>query len=186
MESLNPQVVAVLIPLEKDCHKIPHLKALVCSIWHASVQGRCSTFKHHYTVLKSTILLHKRAKRRFHLIVAVLQVVQIYCVWNHRHIRPIYLGLTVVNGIVLHFYHSWLEISMASLLLTFPFSFLHQVHRCCVLQDFVWYGSFSVDIAMAKDNFRNSLLSWGHFKMMYILKLKMVYILKPHSKVEFA
>ena len=42
---------------------IPHFEALTYGIE--------STFKQRYTVLKSTILLHKRAKRRFHVTVAV-------------------------------------------------------------------------------------------------------------------
>ena len=43
MESLNLQVVAVLIPLEIKRHAIPHLKALTCSIEHASGQRYGST-----------------------------------------------------------------------------------------------------------------------------------------------
>ena len=68
MESLNLQV---LIPLEIKRHTIPHLKALTRSIDHWGRHGHSSTFKLHYTVLKSTILLHKSAKRRFHVTVAV-------------------------------------------------------------------------------------------------------------------
>ena len=87
LDSQNTKVVAILMPLEIKRHTIPHLKALTRSIEHLGVQGRDSTFKQHYTVFKSTILLHKRAKRRFHLTVAVRQVVQIYCVSNPRHIQ---------------------------------------------------------------------------------------------------
>ena len=71
MESLKLQVVAVLMPLEIKCHTIPHLKALTYSIKHTIGKGRGSTFKQRYTVLKSTILLHKRAKWRFHMTVCV-------------------------------------------------------------------------------------------------------------------
>ena len=71
VDGLNLQVVAVLMPLEIKRHTIPHLKALTHSIEHASRQGRGSAFKQHYTVLKSTILLHKRAKRRFHVTVCL-------------------------------------------------------------------------------------------------------------------
>ena len=71
MESLNLQVVAVLLPFEIKCHTIPHLKALTPGIEHASGQRRGSSFKQHYTVLKITILIHKRAKWQFHVTVAV-------------------------------------------------------------------------------------------------------------------
>ena len=62
VESLNLQVVAVLMPLEIKSHKVPHLKALTDSIEHASGNGYGSAFKQFYPVLKSTILLHKRTK----------------------------------------------------------------------------------------------------------------------------
>ena len=71
MERRNLQVFAVYVPLEIKRHTIPHLKALTHRIDHASGKGCGCTFKQHYTVLKSTILLHKRAKRRFHVTVAV-------------------------------------------------------------------------------------------------------------------
>ena len=71
VESLNLKVVAVLMPLEIKRHTVPHLKALTRSIDHWGRHGHSSTFKLHYTVLKSTILLHKSAKRRFHVTVAV-------------------------------------------------------------------------------------------------------------------
>ena len=71
MESLNLQVVAVLVPLEIKRHTIPHLKALICNIEHASRNGNCIAFKQHYPVLKSAISLHKRAKRWFHVTIAV-------------------------------------------------------------------------------------------------------------------
>ena len=45
MESLNLQVVAVLMPLEIKHHTIPHFKALTGSIDHASRQRRSSTFE---------------------------------------------------------------------------------------------------------------------------------------------
>ena len=60
------------MPLEIKRHTVPHLKSLKCSIEHIGGHGRGSTFKLHYTVLKSAILLHKRAKRRFHVTVAVI------------------------------------------------------------------------------------------------------------------
>ena len=59
------------MPLEIKRHKIPHLKALTHSIGHESEQGHGSTFKQCYTVLKSTILLHKKAKLWFHVTLAV-------------------------------------------------------------------------------------------------------------------
>ena len=43
MESLNLQVVAVLMPLEIKRHTVPHLKALTGSIEHRSGHGRGST-----------------------------------------------------------------------------------------------------------------------------------------------
>ena len=42
MESLN-LVVVVLLPFERKCHTIPHLKAPTSSTEHASGQGRGST-----------------------------------------------------------------------------------------------------------------------------------------------
>ena len=71
VESLNLKVVAVLMPLEIKRHTVPHLKALTRSIDHWGWHGHSSTFKLHYNVLKSTILLHKSAKRRLHVTVAV-------------------------------------------------------------------------------------------------------------------
>ena len=59
MESLNLQVVAVLMPLEIKHHTVPHLKALTRSIERRGGLGPGSTFKQRYTVMKSTILLHK-------------------------------------------------------------------------------------------------------------------------------
>ena len=61
--------------LEIKSHTVPHLKALTRSIecWGRHRHG--STFKQHYTVLKSAVLLHKRAKRRFHVMVAVYPAV---------------------------------------------------------------------------------------------------------------
>ena len=44
MESLNLQVLAVLIPLEIKRHTVPHLKALTPIIEHASGYGHGSTF----------------------------------------------------------------------------------------------------------------------------------------------
>ena len=64
MESLNLQLVAVLM----KHHTVPHLKALARSIEHASRYGRGSTFMQFYIVLKSSILLHKRAHRILRLI----------------------------------------------------------------------------------------------------------------------
>ena len=71
MESLNLQVLAVLIPLEIKHYTIPHLKALIRSIERRGGYGRGSTFKQCYTVMNSTILLHKWPKRRSHVMVAV-------------------------------------------------------------------------------------------------------------------
>ena len=71
LESQNTKVVAILMPLEIKCHTVPHLKALTCSIERRGGHGRGSTFKQLYTVMKSTILLHKWPKRRFHVTVAV-------------------------------------------------------------------------------------------------------------------
>ena len=71
MESLNLQVVAILMPLEINHQTVPHLKGLTHSIKHTSRHGLSSTFMQHYTVLKTTILLHKRAKPQFHVTVAV-------------------------------------------------------------------------------------------------------------------
>ena len=65
--------MAVLMPFEIKRHTVPHLKALTRSIERRGEHGRGSTFKQHYTVMKSTILLHKWPKRRFHVKVAVLQ-----------------------------------------------------------------------------------------------------------------
>ena len=59
------------MPLEIECHTVPHLKALTRSIEGRGVHGHGSTFKQRYTVMKSTILLHKWSKRRFHVMVAV-------------------------------------------------------------------------------------------------------------------
>ena len=71
MENLNLQVVAVLMPLEIKPHKLPQLKALTPSIEHKGGHGRGSTFKQWCTVMKSTILLHKWPKQRFHVTLAV-------------------------------------------------------------------------------------------------------------------
>ena len=67
MESLNLQVVAVLMPLKIKCH----LKALIGSIECGGGHGSSSTLKQRYTVMNSTILLHKWPKRRFHVMLAV-------------------------------------------------------------------------------------------------------------------
>ena len=71
MESLHLYAVAVLMPLDIKIYTVPHLKALTRKIEHVSEHGRGSTFKQCYTVLKSTISLHKRAKWWFHVTVAV-------------------------------------------------------------------------------------------------------------------
>ena len=63
--------MAVLMPLEIKRHTVPHLKALTCNIECTVGHGRGSTFKQCYTVMKSTILLHKWPKRQFHVTVAV-------------------------------------------------------------------------------------------------------------------
>ena len=72
VESLNLQVVAVLMPLEIKCHTLPHLKALAFNIECRSGHGQCITFKQHYT-LEGTILLHKWPKQRFHVTIVVYQ-----------------------------------------------------------------------------------------------------------------
>ena len=59
------------MPLEIKRHTVSHLKALTRSIEHKGGHGRGSTFKELYTVMKSTILLHKWPKRRFHVTAAV-------------------------------------------------------------------------------------------------------------------
>ena len=71
MLHLDLHVVAVLMLLEIYHHTVPHLKALMHSIEHTSRHGLGSTFKQHYTVLKSTILLHKLDKWQFHVTEAV-------------------------------------------------------------------------------------------------------------------
>ena len=58
--------------LEVECHTVPHLKALTHSIEHRGWHGCGSTFKQRYTVMKSTILLHKWPKGRFDVTVAVV------------------------------------------------------------------------------------------------------------------
>ena len=77
MDGANLQVVAVLMPPEINCHKVPHLKALTRSIDHRGGHGRGSTFKQRYTGMKCTILLHKWPKLRFHVTVAVCRKVNI-------------------------------------------------------------------------------------------------------------
>ena len=56
----------IIMPLEIKGFTIPHSTALTHSIEHTRRHGAGSTFKQRYTVLKSTILLHKWPKRRFH------------------------------------------------------------------------------------------------------------------------
>ena len=63
-----------MIPLEVKRHTVPHLKALTHSIERRGGHWRDSTFKQRYTVMKSTILLHVRPKRRFHVTVAVYYI----------------------------------------------------------------------------------------------------------------
>ena len=55
--------MAVLKPLEIKHHTVPHFKTLLRNIDCASGHGCGSTFKHHLTVLKSTILPYKRDKQ---------------------------------------------------------------------------------------------------------------------------
>ena len=64
--------MAVFLPLEIKSHTVPLLKPLTGSIECRGGHGRDSTFKQHYTVMKSTILLHKWPKRRFDVTVAVV------------------------------------------------------------------------------------------------------------------
>ena len=63
--------MSVLMPLEIKSHTVPLLKALTGSIECRGGHGRDSTFKQHYTVMKSAILLHKLPKQWFHVMVAV-------------------------------------------------------------------------------------------------------------------
>ena len=60
--------------LDLKCHTVPHLKALTRSIEHRGGHGHDSTFNQWYTVMKSTILLHKWPKQWFHVMVAVDQL----------------------------------------------------------------------------------------------------------------
>ena len=62
---------AVLMPLEINHPTVPQLKPLTHSIENLNRHGLCRTFQQRYTVLKSAILLHIRAKRRFHVTAAV-------------------------------------------------------------------------------------------------------------------
>ena len=66
--------MAVLMPLEIKHHSVPHLKALTRSIERIGGHGRGSTFKQRHTVMKSTILLQKWPKRRFHVTVAEILI----------------------------------------------------------------------------------------------------------------
>ena len=91
MESLNLQVVAVLMPLEIKRHTVSHLKALTRSIEHRGGHGHGSTFKQRYTVMKSTILLHKCSKLRFHVMVAVASKPR-----NTFCIRPLRILITAL------------------------------------------------------------------------------------------
>ena len=59
------------MPLKIKRHTVPHLKALTRSIERRGGHVHGSTFKQCYNVMKSTILLHKWPKRRFHVTVAV-------------------------------------------------------------------------------------------------------------------
>ena len=61
------------MPLEIKHHTVPHLKALTRSIEHRGGHGDGGTFKQLYPIIKSTVLLHKWLKRRFHVTVAVYQ-----------------------------------------------------------------------------------------------------------------
>ena len=63
------------MPLEINCHTVPHLKALTGSIDHRGGPGHGSTFQHRNTIMKCTILLDKCPKRRFLVTVAVVVVV---------------------------------------------------------------------------------------------------------------
>ena len=72
MESLNLQLVAVLMPLGIKHHIVPHLKALTCSIENSSGQGRGSTFTYQNSYLKSTHFTSTEASESKHLYGAVL------------------------------------------------------------------------------------------------------------------
>ena len=72
---------------------VPHLKALKCSIECVSWHGCGITFKQRYTVLKSTILLHKRAKRRIHVTVAAYLIV----IMTKVNVVGMSICLTVLN-----------------------------------------------------------------------------------------
>ena len=60
------------MPLEIKRHTVPHLKSLTRSIECRGEHGHSSTFKQCYTVMKSTVFIHKWPKLWFHLTVAVL------------------------------------------------------------------------------------------------------------------
>ena len=54
MESLNLEVLVILMHLEVKQHTVPHLKALNSGLEHSSGHGRGSTFKKHFIVLNIT------------------------------------------------------------------------------------------------------------------------------------
>ena len=54
------RLLVVLMPLEVECHTVPHLKALTRVLEHASGHGRGSTFTWHYTHLKTIYLIQRQ------------------------------------------------------------------------------------------------------------------------------
>ena len=54
MESLNLQILAVLMPFEIKCHTVPHLKTLTPGIEHRSGHGQANILRWQKISLKST------------------------------------------------------------------------------------------------------------------------------------
>ena len=63
--------IAFLIKVKIKLHTVPHLKALTRSVKCRGGYGHGSIFKQYYTVMRSTISLHKLHIRRFHVTLAV-------------------------------------------------------------------------------------------------------------------
>ena len=59
------------MPFEEKLRALPHLKALTSGLEPLSGYGHDSTLTYHYTFLKLPVLLHKQAKWRFIVKVAV-------------------------------------------------------------------------------------------------------------------
>ena len=76
------------MPLEVECHTVPHLKALTRGIEHRGGHGRVNIFRGQKINLKSAILLHKWPKRQFHVTVAVHHLLQ-GCLWRRPLAHPL-------------------------------------------------------------------------------------------------